>query len=297
MALSARPPFFPDCSFAVLSWRHREVLEYTLRSYQAQEFADLFGQAIIFHQEILPDETKFAHDYGFASAGSPDNLGILGGFEAMAQACTQPFLLLVEHDALLVEPQDIACARMANALELLKSGQADICRMRHRQYPGQQFAIHKRQKYWPPGNAPRLAQHAAQLRRWLRPGKARRSAGWTPYYDIALAGKIAHTHPNWMTQTSNEDFVVDAGSLEWSNNTFLVSRALFLETIIPMARANWRGRGRYPKPTIEVELNGHDWRNSGLKIGLGPGLFEHYRVDHAQKFGPRQSPPFLERPL
>lgn len=283
-------PFFPDCSFGVLSWHHPDVLGYTLRTYQEQKFAEIFGQAIVYHQEILPDAVILASDYGFASFGSPDNLGILGGFEAMARACTQPFLLLVEHDALLVEPRAIACARISFALDLLKTGRADICRMRHRQYPGQQFAIHKRRKYWPPRNAASLAQMTAQLRRWLRPGKARRTAGWTPYYDTLLAGQIARAHPDWLEQISQEDFVVDAACLEWSNNTFLVSRALFLDRIIPHARAKWRGRGIHPQPTIEVELNGPDWRKSGLKIGLGPGLFEHYRPDHEHRFGPRQSP-------
>ncbi len=277
--------------FGVLSWRDRETLRHSLQSYARENFAALFDRALIYFQEIEPEDRAIAAEFGFDVAGDETNRGILGGFKAMAEALDTDYVLLVENDALLVESADIAVRQIKQALSNMRSGAAQVFRMRHRLYPGQQFAIGKRQRFWPPEGASQGQQAIASLRRLLRPVAARRAAGWTVYYRDDAAVRF----PDLVRRTPDGEYLVSAATLEWSNNTFLINRRFFLDRIIPECERRYSGRGVGGMPTIEVEANAPWWRKSGVRVGVGKGLFEHYRPAHEELHGPRQSPPPQEK--
>lgn len=277
--------------FGVLSWRDRETLRHSLESYARENFVSLFDRALIYFQEIEEEDRAIAAEFGFEAAGDETNRGILGGFKAMAEALDTDYVLLVENDALLVENTRHAARQIKSALSNLRVGAAQVYRMRCRAYPGQQFAIAKRKRFWPEPGASRAANTMAMLRRLLRPGAARRAVGWTVYYRDDAAIRF----PDLVRRTPDGDYLISAACLEWSNNTFLINRRFFLDRIIPECERRYAGRGINGMPTIEVEANAPWWRKSGLRIGVGKGLFEHYRPAHAEKYGARQSPALAEK--
>ncbi len=272
--------------FGVLSWRDRETLRNSLESYRQENFASLFDRALIYFQEIEDADRAIAAEFGFEAAGDETNRGILGGFKAMAEALDTDYVVLVENDALLVESADSAVRQIKNALGQMRVGSAQLYRMRHREYSGQQFALYKRKRFWPEQGASGFALALAALRRLFRPGAARRAAGWTVYYRNDAAARF----PKLIRLTPDGDYLVSSATLEWSNNTFLINRRFFLDHIIAECERRYNGRGVNDMPTIEVEANAPWWRNAGLRIGVGKGLFEHYRPAHAEKYGVRQSP-------
>jgi molybdopterin-guanine dinucleotide biosynthesis protein A len=279
--------------FGVLSWRDRDTLRHSLQSYQREKFAALFDRALIYFQEIEPEDRAIAAEFGFEAAGDETNRGILGGFKAMAEALDTDYVLLVENDALLVENAESVIRQIKSALSNMRAGSAQVYRMRHRTYPGQQFAIYKRKRFWPLEDATLAEQAIASLRRLFRPIAARRAAGWTVYYRNDAADRF----PDLVRLTPDGDYLVSSASLEWSNNTFLIKRRFFLEHIIAECERRYDGRGINGMPTIEVEANAPWWRKSGLRIGVGKGLFEHYRPAHAEQYGARQSPLPQEKPV
>lgn len=282
----------PDTiGFGVLSWRDRETLRHTLESYRRENFAALFDRALIYFQEIEPEDRALAAEFGFEAVGDETNRGILGGFKAMAEALDTDYVLLVENDALLVEGAESAVRQIRSALSNMRVGSAQVYRMRHRQYPGQQFAIYKRKRLWPAEGASAGEHVMAGLRRLVRPAAARRAAGWTVYYRKDADARF----PDLVRLTPDGDYLVSSASLEWSNNTFLISRRFFLDRIVAECERRYAGRGINGMPTIEVEANAPWWRQSGLRIGVGKGLFEHFRPAHVEQHGARQSPPPQEK--
>jgi hypothetical protein len=284
----------PDTiGFGVLSWRDRDTLRHSLESYKRENFSALFDRSLIYFQEIEDEDRAIAAEFGFEAAGDETNRGILGGFKAMAEALDTDYVLLVENDALLVEGADSAIRQIRSALANMRIGSAQVYRMRHRLYPGQQFALYKRKRFWPPEGASRREQVMAALRRLMRPAAARRAVGWTVYYRKDAADRFPHL----VRHTSDGDYLISSASLEWSNNTFLINRRFFLDRIIAECERRYAGRGVNGMPTIEVEANAPWWRKSGLRIGVGKGLFEHYRPAHAEQYGARQSPIPQEKPV
>jgi hypothetical protein len=278
--------------FGVLSWRDRDTLRHSLESYKRENFAGLFDRALIYFQEIEDEDRAVASAFGFEAAGDGTNRGILGGFKAMAEALDTDYVLLVENDALLVENAESVIRQIKSALSNLRVGTAQVYRMRHRQFPGQQFAIYKRKRFWPPQGASRAAHTMAAIRRVFRPKAARRAAGWTVYYRDDAATRF----PKLVRLTPDGDYLISSATLEWSNNTFLINRRFFLDRIIAECERRYSGRGVNDMPTIEVEANAPWWRRSGLRIGVGKGLFEHYRPAHAEEYGVRQSPLPIDGP-
>lgn len=279
--------------FGVLSWRDRDTLRHSLESYQRENFAALFDRALIYFQEIEEEDRALAAAFDFEAAGDSFNRGILGGFKAMAEALDTDYVLLVENDALLVESAESAARQIKSALSNMRAGAAQVYRMRSRAYPGQQFALYKRKRFWPSEDASSRARTMASLRRLFRPAAARRAAGWTVYYRNDAADRF----PDLVRVTPDGDYLVSSASLEWSNNTFLIKRRFFLDHIIAECERRYAGRGVNGMPTIEVEANAPWWRKSGLRVGVGKGLFEHYRPAHAEQHGARQSPAPEEKPV
>jgi hypothetical protein len=140
--------------------------------------------------------------------------------------------------------------------------------MRHVEKPGQKFAaLGKHLRYHGPGPLP-------ALRRALRPGKARRLAGSAVYAEAApeahFPGLIERKPEGWLS--------VSAACLPWTNQSIVVRRDFYLETIVAQAEAHPSLRRVNGFPDIEKEWNAPRWRNSGWRIGVDKGLFTHERV-------------------
>ncbi|MEJ0022021.1 MAG: hypothetical protein WDN76_00135 [Alphaproteobacteria bacterium] len=169
----------------------------------------------------------------------------------------------------------------------MRVGSAQLYRMRHREYSGQQFALYKRKRFWPEQGRIRFCACSGRAAPAVSAGSgpgARRAGRFitamTPRRAFPSSSALRLMATIWFRPAT----------LEWSNNTFLINRRFFLDHIIAECERRYNGRGVNDMPTIEVEANAPWWRNAGLRIGVGKGLFEHYRPAHAEKYGVRQSP-------
>ena len=111
----------------------------------------------------------------------------------------------------------------------------------------------------------------------LRPRKVKRLSGYARYD----GGESMKRHGSAFEDLGDDYYLVDCAVMPWTNQSILMRRSLFLETIIPHARQVKTNRGANKLPNLEIELNKDTfWRNSGWKILCGPGLFTHRRHDH-----------------
>lgn len=275
----SQPQPFSDLGIGILSWRGYESLRATLESYQKSGLFDCFSEKLLFLPQIEDQGIALAQEFRIPYQGTDKNLGIMGGFKAMAEAMTSDYVLLAENDFQMSQTHDAPRAALGRALQSLKDGRSHVWRFRHLKYPGQKFYIEKTMRYWPAAEAPLLEKLGAFLRRFARPTKAHRLKGLTPYF----RANPAQDFPDVIKQTESGDFLVRTDVINWANNVFLVKRSFFLEVIIPEAERHISGRLINGFPTIETELNRSEWwknKDSGLWAGISnPGLFTHDRLN------------------
>lgn len=259
--------------FGILSWHGYDSLALALESYRREDLFGLFDETLLFLPEITPEGIDLARRFGVPAQGNAQNLGILGGFKALASAMSADILLLAENDYPLIESRAEAARQIAIAVHHLAEERAHVWRFRHRIHPGQRFQIDKAERFWPRAAATLPARAMAQARRLARPLKARRLAGWT----AMIRDDADRQFPHLVRRTADGDLLVSSRCLPWANNVFMVRRDFFLGTIIPAAEAAVGGRLVNGFPSIETELNRGFWRRGNFWIGVGRGLFTHER--------------------
>jgi hypothetical protein len=293
----------PNIGLGVLSWQGHDSLSRTLPTYRAERLYDLVGERVMMLPEAQSRTVALGQAHGFRVLTAPHNLGILGGFKALATAMKSDILLLLEDDLPLIEPHAEVARQLAMARTALAAGEVEVFRLRHRAYPGMgaRFGIiDKLHRYLPPDDAPVTRKLAARLRRTLRAEKAERLASnllyengdpfGDPYTLNAqrgdgpppppmsrhrrMAGPEAVV-PGLIEATGQGWYRVSARAMPWSNQSIMIRRDFFLERILAHAEAHPRRRRVNGFPDIEKELNGRYWRRSGWHVGVGPGLFSH----------------------
>ncbi len=267
-----------NLGLGILSWRGYDSVRTTLNSYKNAGFLDYFDEKLLFLPQIEEEGIRVASEFSIPYKGTPKNLGILGGFKAMAENMTSEYLLLAENDFKLCNSTIDNFSPIARALESLQSGQSNVWRFRHLQNPGPQLFSYKTLRYWPSDTAPPFTKSIAALRGIFRPRKSHRMKGMSIYTTPHPSEKFSDV----IKQLSTGDYLVRSDVLNWANNLFMIKRDFFLNTIIPMAEKNVRGRLINGFPTIETELNrGKWWREQKFWIGVSnPGIFTHSRMEY-----------------
>ena len=263
--------------FGVLSWRGYDSLANSLESYERQRLLDLFDEKVLFLPEAGPRGIELARRYGLHEKTTPNNLGILGGFKALASAMNSPIVLLAENDHPLVEDHQESERQIDIAGRYVERGAAHIWRFRHRYILSHitESRPYKSERYWPRADASRSIHFAARLRRWIRPGKASSLAGWT----IFTSDDADKRFPRDIRLTPEGDYLVRSRCFPWCNNAFMVRRDFFLQTIIAESEAAIQGRLVNGFPTIETEINRRFWSRGDFWTGIGRGLFAHDRLE------------------
>lgn len=263
-----------------LSWRGIGSLRAALKTYADADFFSLFDEAMIFLPEPDEDAVKIAQQYPYRIETQPDNLGILNGMEEIAKRLNTDYIFFTENDCPLIEPRAEAKRQITKALDLLSrentcQNNVSMARMRHAVHFGEKFNIYdKYLRYFPvPDTIP------AKLRRILRPQKAKRLCGNAIYAHPQPALKF----PEYISDAQDGFYLVDAATMAWTNQSIIVRRDFFLETIIPYCKSVPLRRGANGFKAIEVELNRSKfWTQSGWKIACGPGILTHKRMENRE---------------
>ena len=264
-------------SVGVLSYRAPETLARTMESYKEGGLAECADECCVFFNAMTQTDEEQCARYGWRCAGSPENLGLLGGMDALARTLTGDYLLMLQNDCPLVADASFTHRYLAEATALLASGQADIVRCRSRAHPGQGFADGKKfARYYGAGWRP-------ALRRLLRPLKARRVIGRAPY---AIAD-AERRFPAYIER--NGDFlIVDSSVINFTDQPFLISRPLMLR-LLDWAKAHPKKRKLNGFQVMEINLNSRWWRAQHFKIAVGEGIFTHARLDGGFRAAARRS--------
>lgn len=262
----------PTIGLGVLSWRGHRSLDAAMTTYQKADFFSLFDECVIFLPDPDEDVQTIAAKYPLRIETDPANAGILVGMEEIAKRLKTDYIFFTENDCPLLEPRDEAERQITKSLELLISGQAKMARMRHVKQYGETFnIIDKYYRYFP--NPDTIA---AKLRRLFRSEKAHRLSGAAIYGCDDPAKKF----PKDITDAGDGFYLVDVAVLAWTNQSIMIERDFFLNTIIPYSKSIPLGRNINGFRSIEIELNRSKfWTKSEWKIACGPGLLTHKRAN------------------
>jgi len=263
---------YPTVGLGVLSWRGHRSLDAAMATYKKADFFSLFDACMIFLPDPDEDVQNIAAKYPLRIESDPKNLGILVGMEEIAKRLQTDYIFFTENDCPLLETRKEAKRQIKISLDLLASGQAKMARMRHIKEYGETFnIIDKYYRYFPSPDT-----SAAKLRRLFRPEKAHRLSGAAIYgYDSP-----AQKFPTNIIDVGDGFYLVDAAIMAWTNQSILIERDFFLNTIIPYCKSIPLGRNINGFRSIEIELNRSKfWTKSGWKIACGPGLLTHRRAN------------------
>ena len=261
-----------EVGLGILSWRGHRSLKQALDTYREADFFSLFDQSMIFLPDPDNEVISVAHEFPLRIETSPKNSGILTGMEEIAKRLKTEYIFFTENDNPLVETRPEAQRQIGIGLELLAQNKACMVRMRSIKNFGETFNIFDKYiRYYPNPDT-----FTSKVRRLLRPEKAKRICGAAIYAEDNPEQKF----PRYIQKLDNGFYLVDASVLAWTNQSIMINRAFFLETILPYCKSVPFKRGINGFRSIEIELNRSKfWTKSGWKIACGPGLLTHKRYN------------------
>lgn len=276
-------------SIGLLSWKAHQTLRKTLESYSRAKLADSAGEFKIFFNEISDVDLALAEEFGLDCTGDSHNLGIWGGMDACAKALSGDVILLLQNDCPAVSTPEDTAKQLKEGVELIRSGKADMIRLRHRFNQGDGISFKRFYGYWPVHEIdPRAAKYfdpqlpkdiesdtmRRKLMRFLRPLGARRRV----IAAIHLEAHPEQIYPQWISREGNF-LIVDSAIVNFSEQPLLISKKLYI-FLSDWCRAHPRHRRINGAPVMEHALNSAWWRKRHFKIGFcDEGVFTHNRFD------------------
>lgn len=282
-------PYGKTVGLAILAYKAPGTTRASIENHLAHGLYALFDQVTVCFQACSEEDLAMAKTCGVQAVGRPENLGIQGGFRWAWETLKTDYVLILENDIpVCVSPESME-AQLREAMAHLEAGEVDLVRLRNRYNPGAQnrFAsVYSR--FWPVqepdprwADAEKLDGAPAWrkfLRRLLRPWKAQRWAGRSPY----IEHYPERLFPRWIKRIGPDFFCVDSWVLPWTNQSTLISHELmgqlldFAEAHPSSHTVNAEGN---KLQTLEPPLNRWWWRNRHFRIGLPEGAFTHDRHD------------------
>lgn len=263
---------FEKLSIGILSWRAHELglapfLASNLQAYHEKGLFGYSGENKIFFNEISEKDKKLAVENNVDCCGSPQNLGIFGGFKSLAENLNGEVLLLLENDLPLIADTKEIATEIETAYQAVLNNDVQVFRLRSRQNPGEKFDTLQKYYRYHDGS------FSAFLRKMIRWEKAVRLTGTAIYAEENPHLKF----PKRIQQVDKPPapyFRIQAACLPWTNQSIIVRKDFFLNEIISHAEKNPM-RNAQGLSDIEKEWNCSKWRNSNWHIGAMNGLFSH----------------------
>jgi hypothetical protein len=303
-------PRSPSIGIGLVSWKSHDTFRPVLNSHRESGLFSQVEESLLWFQDKSPADESLAQEFGLACDGGP-NVGIAGGFTALAERLDTDLILFLENDCpSLASPAELQF-QLDRARRLFAEDQCDILRLRHRWETGEGFRYQKYLSYFPVQELhPDFTAHRSlpkappspltrRLRRLLKPQRAKSLLGRALYLEKfpeevhpSAIQKISNPNnkkkPTPVTpqsspiRNSNKDdelYLTDSRFLNWTNQSVLLPRQLFLETLMPFVRENPSSRTSNGFQSPERPLNCPWWREQQFRIAMGLGLFGHNRID------------------
>jgi hypothetical protein len=243
-------------SVGILSWHSKKTLKNTLDSYVENGLFTFVSDVKIFFQETSDEDRLIAKDYDIQYIESKNNIGIGKAFVELAKNAEHENILLLEHDWVLTENQNITKVRLEESVKMLESGY-DSVRLRNRRNPGHPVFSYNAYKgkeldHFCPViqlNSP----HLMDCVHWI-------------------------DHPNQQfpeqIQTDNYHYVTTSRWSNWTNNPCLFKKDFYIKAVTPFFNTN--------DLLLENSIS-HWWARQDFKIAWGEGLFTHRDIDKYER--------------
>lgn len=265
-------------SVGILSWRSKETLRNTLKSYVKNGLFDLVNDVTIFFQEISDEDRIIAKEYNLPFVGFEENIGIGNALIKLCEVSRSDNVLLLEHDWQLIEDKETTFNRLKSGIELLDRGYSTV-RYRHRKNPGHSLFT-------------QMAYQENELN----------------YYDEALELQSPHLldSVHWLENPEiqfpdkifkeGEYFLTTSRWANYTNNPCLYKKNFYIETVFPFKELKEKDEKYYRlfgdnlshygnadawKHSLEYDI-GYWWSRQNFKVACGEGLFVHNDIE---KFG------------
>ena len=246
-----------------------------------------FDDSILCLQDASDEDIEIAgrHNIRWVSQA---NAGIAESMRRIAMELSTDLVLFLENDCPLVETIEQVRSRLGIVKEAFAREQVDIFRLRHRWEVGEGFAMGKylachgiQQAHPDYQNRELLDSPIArpnQLQRWMRAYKADKLKGRAIYLETAPEKRFPEAIQR-MDCREDEWFLTDSRYLNWTNQSSVVGREWYLQTLMSYVDAHPSSRTSNGFQSPERPLNCRWWRNQRFRIAVGTGLFTHQRVD------------------
>ena len=292
-----------DVGLGIVSWRGHETLRPVLESLVGTE--DIFGERVIYFNEITADDRRIASEFGFASFGTPENTGIYGGFRGLAESMKSRYVLLQENDCHLIESLESVRRQLEFGVSFLESGRADVVRYIHLRRPGHRmprdsyfldfvgtypsevaiqpsegmvnYFIKNFRRYYPDPDASLWTRLRLWRRRYRHPDKAAFALSYAPF----LMDRPDEIFPEIERDDESGFFITPSQHYGWGNLCSLLDRRRYIDTILSRVEEVDGSRLVNGFKDIEAQLSDGWWRSHYRYVcEAAPGLFMHERHAH-----------------
>lgn len=286
-------PHGKTVGLAILAYKAPVTTQASIQNHQENGLYQLFDDVVVCFQSATDEDRQMADACGVRYVARDENLGIQGGFRWAWESLKTDYVLILENDIpVCVSPESMR-AQLEQALRLLVEDRVDVVRLRNRFNPGEQNRFASMySRFWPircqdpRWNDTEVLDNSPNwkklLRRVLRPGKATRWCGRSPY----IEQHPDQLFPKYIREIEPDFFSVDSWVLPWTNQCTLISKEL-MGRLLDYADAHpskhiHNSEGN-KLPTLETPLNCLWWRRQHFRIGLPEGVFTHCRLDRGRK--------------
>ncbi|MDA7757895.1 hypothetical protein N8920_08335 [Opitutales bacterium] len=257
-----------------LTWRAPKTLRKTLERISQSLPIHSFGDAVIYAQEITQHDRDLANEFGLRIVGNNQNVGILAGMKEAVASSKLDVVLYLECDCLLVEPESLFLKTIVDGYNAIETGKLDVLRLRHLRETGADYNTLKHLKYW--GDKREHKRVKSRMMRLLRPRKASRLIGDA----CLLHSRAEEVFPKNIYRMEENIYCMRSSNINWTNQSIMISKEWFLNTIIPYAESHPSSRLVNGYLDLEKEMNCEWWRKQKFRVGWAdPGLFTHARMD------------------
>jgi hypothetical protein len=273
----------PTLGLSILSWKSWNTLDASLKSHREAGLLEHFDKSLILFQDLCDRDREIAEKYGLEFTGGP-NCGIGEGMRRAAGFLGTDYVLFLENDCPTIAPPQQVRRELALAVEYLEKGIVDIMRLRSRLYPGEGFCDPmKYLRYYPP----RQPEEAVDVSSSITPAWKRGLRRiFKPYNIHLMKGRSIYLEkypekifPDAIRKTEDDIWISDSSCTDWTNQSVMMKRTLFLDILMPYVDAHPSGLELHGFQEPERPLNCRWWRRQRFKIGQGAGLFSHNRFD------------------
>jgi hypothetical protein len=268
-------------SVGVLSFGALQTISRTLKAHRESGLIDCAGEFFVHFNAITPDDKAIAGDAGVPYTGTAENLGIYGGFRAIAERAKNPYVLILENDVVPLPGAAVRDCLGSCVSDMMEHDIKSFC-LRSRREPGEGSPYAKYIKTFgllepiSPSLAPKKAASFSQLRMFLEHGgidKFRAASLFCERDPEAVQKQAVRKLPS-------SNYLTDSRYRNWSNQAVLVERQYFLDVVCRRVDEHPDPRLVNGHQDIERALNRSWWRRRRDRMGhAAEGVFTHRRLD------------------